>query len=86
MRRYVLGALLLDLDDPRRVIGHLRQPLLTPEGMEREGYVPNVVYSCGAMLNGDDLLLPYGLSDAAVGVAVISMPDLLAELQGSASA
>ena len=85
MRRYVIGALLLDLDDPRRVIGQLRDPLLTPEGMEREGYVPNVVYSCGAMLNGDDLVLPYGLSDAAVGVAVISVPDLLAELQRPAS-
>ena len=65
MRRYVLGALLLDLDDPRRVIGQLREPLLAPEGTEREGYVPNVVYSCGAMLNGSDLVLPYGFSDGA---------------------
>lgn len=86
MRRYVIGALLLDLDDPRRVIGQLREPLLMPEGMEREGYVPNVLYSCGAMLNGNDLVLPYGLSDAAVGVAIISVPDLLAELQRSAGA
>ena len=85
MRRYVIGALLLDLDDPRRVIGQLREPLLAPEGMEREGYVPNVVYSCGAMLNGDDLVLPYGLSDAAVGVAIISLPDLLAELRSPAT-
>lgn len=83
MRRYVIGALLLDLDDPRRVVGQLREPLLAPEGMEREGYVPNVVYSCGAMLNGSDLVLPYGLSDAAVGVAIISLPDLLAELQAT---
>ena len=81
MRRYVIGALLLDLDDPRRVIGQLSEPLLAPEGMEGEGYVPNVVYSCGAMLNGGDLVLPYGLSDAAVGVAIVSLPDLLAELQ-----
>jgi predicted GH43/DUF377 family glycosyl hydrolase len=86
MRRYVLGALLLDLDDPRRVIGQLREPLLTPEGMEGEGYVPNVVYSCGALLNGNDLVLPYGLSDAAVGVAIISVPDLLTELRRSARA
>jgi len=86
MRRYVLGALLLDLDDPRRVIGQLREPLLTPEGMEREGYVPNVVYSCGAFLNGKDLVLPYGLSDAAVGIAIVSVPELLAELQRSAMA
>lgn len=83
MRRYVLGALLLDLDDPRRVIGQLREPLLAPEGSEREGYVPNVVYSCGAMKNGDDLILPYGLSDAAVGVAIISIPALLSALQPS---
>jgi predicted GH43/DUF377 family glycosyl hydrolase len=80
MRRYVLGALLLDLDDPCRVIGHLTEPLLDPQGAEREGYVPNVVYSCGAMLNGDDLVLPYGLSDGAASVAVISMPQLLAKM------
>ena len=83
MRRYAIGALLLDLDDPRQVIGRLREPLLAPEGIEREGYVPNVVYSCGGMLNGNDLVLPYGLSDAAVGVAIISVPELLAELQRS---
>ena len=80
MRRYVLGALLLDLEDPRRVLGRLREPLLAPEGGEREGYVPNVVYSCGALKNGDDLVLPYGLSDAAVGVAIVSIPQLLAAL------
>jgi predicted GH43/DUF377 family glycosyl hydrolase len=80
MRRYVLGAILLDLDDPRRVIGQLREPLLGPEGSEREGYVPNVVYSCGSMMNGRDLILPYGLSDGAVGIAVVSVPELLAQL------
>lgn len=81
MRRYVLGALLLDLDDPRRVVGQLRKPLLAPEGSEREGYVPNVVYSCGSMLNGRDLVVPYGMSDGAVGIAVVSVPDLLAALR-----
>ena len=81
MRRYVLGALLLDLDDPRRVIGQLREPLLGPEGAEREGYVPNVVYSCGSMLHGRDLILPYGMSDGAVGIAVVSVPDLLTALR-----
>jgi len=80
MRRYVLGALLLDLDDPRRVVGQLREPLLVPEEGEREGYVPNVVYSCGAMANGNDLILPYGMSDGAVGIAVIDLPQLLARL------
>jgi predicted GH43/DUF377 family glycosyl hydrolase len=83
MRRYVLGALLLDLDDPRRVIGQLREPMLGPEGPEREGYVPNVVYSCGSMLNGRDLVLPYGMSDGAVGVAIVSVPDLLTRLRAS---
>ncbi len=83
MRRYAMGALLLDLDDPRKVIGDLPRPLLEPEGTEREGYVPNVVYSCGAMANGDDLVLPYGTSDAAVGIAIISLPELLAELRDS---
>jgi len=63
------------------VIGQLRQPLLEPEENEREGYVPNVVYSCGALRRGDDLVLPYGLSDAAVGVAIVSLPELLAALQ-----
>jgi predicted GH43/DUF377 family glycosyl hydrolase len=81
MRRYVLGAILLDLDDPRRVIGQLRDPLLSPEASEREGYVPNVVYSCGSMLNGRDLVLPYGMSDGAVGIAVVSVPDLLSALR-----
>jgi len=80
MRRYVLAALLLDLEDPTRVIGSLDTPLLEPEGAEREGYVPNVVYSCGAMLNGRDLVLPYGLSDGAVGVAIVSVPGVLAKL------
>jgi predicted GH43/DUF377 family glycosyl hydrolase len=81
MRRYVLGAILLDLDDPRRVIGQLREPLLGPDESEREGYVPNVVYSCGSMLNGRDLILPYGMSDGAVGIAIVSVPDLLTELR-----
>ena len=85
MRRYVLGALLLDLEDPSRVVGVLDTPLLEPEGAEREGYVPNVVYSCGAMLNGRDLVLPYGLSDGAVGIAIVSVPELLARLRAARS-
>ncbi len=85
MRRYALGALLLDLDDPRRVIGRLREPLLAPEGAEREGYVPNVVYSCGAMINGTDLVLPYGLADAAISIAIIALDDLLRELRRNAT-
>jgi predicted GH43/DUF377 family glycosyl hydrolase len=80
MREYVLGALLLDLDDPSTVIGELEDPLLRPETEEREGYVPNVVYSCGAMRHGDLLLLPYGMSDQATRFAVVDLPQLLARL------
>jgi predicted GH43/DUF377 family glycosyl hydrolase len=83
MRRYVLGALLLDLDDPRRVIGQLPEPLLAPDDSEREGYVPNVVYTCGGMINGDKLLLPYGFSDSGIGLAVVSLPELLDALKTS---
>ncbi|MGH9195490.1 MAG: glycoside hydrolase family 130 protein [Acidimicrobiia bacterium] len=81
MRRYAIGALLLDLEDPRRVLGHLPEPLLVPDETEREGYVPNVLYSCGGMINGDRLVLPYGFSDYGIGIAAISLPELLAELR-----
>ena len=80
MRRYAIGALLLDLDDPRRVIGHLPDPLLAPDESEREGYVPNVLYSCGGLIHGDTLVLPYGFSDHGIRIALVSVPDLLAEL------
>ena len=83
MRRYSIGALLLDLEDPGRVLGRLRCPLLEPDDVEREGYVPNVVYSCGGLIRGDELVLPYGQSDGAVGVAMISVPELLAALRAS---
>ena len=81
MRRYAIGALLLDLEDPRRVLGRLADPLFEPNADEREGYVPNVVYSCGGIRNGDDLVLPYGLSDGAVGGALVSIPDLVEHLR-----
>ena len=77
MRRYTLGALLLDRDDPCRVIGHLNEPLLVPEGDERNGYVPNVVYSCGASLFGNTLALPYGFSDRGASIALIALDELL---------
>ena len=80
MRRYSIGAELLDLDDPTRLIGHLTEPLLTPTEDERDGYVPNVVYSCGAMVHRDTLVVPYGLADANVGVATISLRQLLDRL------
>ena len=80
MRRYSLGAILLDSSDPRRVIGHLDDPLLVPSDDERDGYVPNVVYSCGSMIHGDKVVLPYGYSDFGARIAVISLDDLLTRL------
>jgi predicted GH43/DUF377 family glycosyl hydrolase len=79
-RRYSLGALLLDLDDPARVVGHLKEPLLSPRWDEREGYVPNVVYSCGSIVVGDHLVLPYGFADVGAGIATVSLDELLSRL------
>jgi predicted GH43/DUF377 family glycosyl hydrolase len=80
LRRYTLGALLLDIDDPSRVIGHLREPLLSPSADEREGYVPNVVYSCGSLIHGDHLVLPYGYADVGARVATMRVDELLSRL------
>jgi predicted GH43/DUF377 family glycosyl hydrolase len=80
MRKYCIGAVLLDLEDPTRVIGRLRQPLLCPEGLEREGYVPNVVYSCGSMLHGRQLILPYAMSDKVTAIVSMSLDELLSAL------
>jgi predicted GH43/DUF377 family glycosyl hydrolase len=77
MRTYSIGALLLDLDDPTRIIGQLRDPLLTPALDEQDGYVPNVVYSCGALVHDGTLVLPYGIGDAFVGVATGRLRDIL---------
>ena len=80
LRRYTLGAILLDTQDPRRVIGHLNEPLLEPNEDEREGYVPNVLYSCGSMIHGNHLVLPYGISDVGTGIATVPLDDLLTRL------
>lgn len=80
MRKYCLGAFLLDLKDPSKVIGRLREPLLQPNQDEREGYVPNVVYSCGAMLYQGELIIPYGLSDRCTGFATVTLSKVLAEM------
>jgi predicted GH43/DUF377 family glycosyl hydrolase len=82
MRRYTLGALLLDLDDPTRVLGHLAEPLLSPDADEREGYVPNVVYSCGSMIHAGHLIRPYGYADVGAGIATIPLDELLERLIG----
>lgn len=80
LRRYTMGAILLDKQDPCRTIGHLEEPLLAPIESEREGYVPNVVYSCGSMIHGNLLILPYGFSDVGAGIATVSLDDLLTRL------
>jgi predicted GH43/DUF377 family glycosyl hydrolase len=77
MRRYAMGAFLLDRDDPSRLIGRLAAPLLEPDANEREGYVPNVVYSCGAVVHGRDLVIPYAMSDYASTFATVALDDVL---------
>ncbi len=81
MRKYCIGAFLLDLDDPAKVVGRLREPLIKPNENEREGYVPNVVYSCGSFLFGRQLILPYAMSDSATTFATVALDDLLAAME-----
>ncbi len=80
MRKYCIGAFLLDRDDPSKVIGRLREPLLQPNENEREGYVPNVVYTCGALIHRGKLIIPYGLADHATGFATVPVDDVLAAM------
>lgn len=81
MRKYCIGAVLLDRDDPSRVIGRLKEPLLGPAPDERDGYVPNVVYSCGALVHHGTLILPYAVSDTATRFASIPVEELLQALR-----
>jgi len=85
MREYSIGAFLLDKNDPSIVIGRLDEPLLTTNGKEREGYVPNVVYSCGGAIHGDELIIPYAMSDHASSIAKVSISELLQKLTESKS-
>ena len=80
MRTYSIGAILLDIEDPTQVIGRLCEPLLSPASDEQNGYVPNVVYSCGALLHAGTLAVPYGIGDSAIGVATVELDELLATL------
>ncbi len=81
MRKYCIGAFLLDLKDPTRVIGRLHEPLLKPEQSEREGYVPNAVYTCGALVHQGVLIIPYGLADHATGFATVPLNEVLGSMQ-----
>lgn len=80
MRRYSIGAFLLDRDDPTRIIGRLKDPLVTPAEQGAQGYVPNVVYSCGSLIHDDRLFLPYAVSDSFSRVAAIPLDALVREI------
>lgn len=77
MRQYAIGAILLDLENPARVIAHLDEPFLVPHEEEREGYVPNVVYSCGSLIHENELVIPYAMSDRMSGIATVNVSDLV---------
>jgi predicted GH43/DUF377 family glycosyl hydrolase len=81
MRQYCIGAFLLDRDDPSKVLGRLREPLLKPNQDEREGYVPNVVYTCGFLIHNGELIIPYGLADHATGFATVPLAEVLAAME-----
>jgi predicted GH43/DUF377 family glycosyl hydrolase len=81
MRKYSLGAILLDLQDPTKVIGSLKEPLIVPNEDEREGYVPNVVYTCGAIINNNELIIPYAISDYASSFATVNVKVLIEKLK-----
>ncbi len=80
MRRYCIGACLLDLNDPETEVGRLKEPLIIPNTDEREGYVPNVVYSCGSIIHNGELIIAYGLSDHSSGFATVNLDQLLTKL------
>jgi len=80
MRKYCIGVVLLDLKDPSKIIGRLEEPLLMPREEEREGYVPNVVYSCGSIILNSELIIPYAISDSESHVASIPVDELLEKL------
>jgi predicted GH43/DUF377 family glycosyl hydrolase len=81
MRQYCIGAILLDLDNPAKVIAYLEEPLLAPHEEEREGYVPNVVYSCGSLIHNNELIIPYAMADIMSGIATVRVDELIRSMQ-----
>lgn len=81
MRRYVISAMLLDLNDPTKIIGKLKLPLIEPNEEEREGYVPNVVYSCGSIIHNEYLVIPYAMSDSACGFAKVRLDEIIRDMK-----
>ncbi len=80
-RNYVISAVLLDLNDPSKIIRRLTKPLIEADELEREGYVPNVVYTCGLMRHGNLLVIPYAVSDSATGFVTIELNEILDEFK-----
>ena len=80
MRKYSIGAMLLDKTDPLKVIGRTQVPLLSPSDDNREGYVPNVVYTCGGLVHAGQLFLPFGVADSSVAFATFDLKDVFAGL------
>ena len=80
-RKYVISACLLDINNPAKVVGTLKEPLIVPEKSEREGYVPNVVYSCGSILHNGRVIIPYAMSDSSTGFAGIKLSELLERME-----
>jgi len=85
LRTYSIGAVLLDLDDPTQIIGSLTEPLVSPAPDEQDGYVPNVVYSCGGLVHADTLVIPYGIADTSIGIATVPLRDLMTAMDRPAS-
>jgi predicted GH43/DUF377 family glycosyl hydrolase len=84
MREYTLGASLYELDNPEKLIRRLNSPLMMPNETEREGYVPNVIYSCGSIVHNDNLIIPYAMSDHSSTYATCDLRELLDVLKNSA--
>ena len=80
VRKYAIGAVLLDKADPSRILGRTREPLIWPEPAEREGYVPNVVYTCGAVRHNGRIVIPYAVSDTFTRFSTVEISDLLQAL------
>ena len=83
MREYTLGAALFDIENPEKEIGRLSSPLMSPDETEREGYVPNVIYSCGSIIHNNDLIIPYAMSDHSSSYATVNLRELLDVLKAS---